>query len=47
MIVHTVAFKLKHAPGSEAEQLFLEKGTASRQKGLIPIIRQHMLFSII
>jgi len=27
MIIHTVAFKLKHPAGSEAERLFLEKGS--------------------
>lgn len=28
MIIHTVAFKLKHAPGSQAERIFLAKGAA-------------------
>ena len=26
MIIHTVSFKLRHAPGSEDERVFLEKG---------------------
>ena len=28
MIIHTVAFKLKHAAGSEAEAIFLDKARA-------------------
>ena len=37
MIRHTVAFKLKHLPGSVAERSFLQAG---RKLSAIPVVRQ-------
>lgn len=41
MIIHTVAFKTKHLPGSEEEKNFLEAGIAL---GKLPMVRNFQCY---